>query len=86
MIIKRQVVSSCISFGTSAIRKMDELILAGASGKLAKRLADLVAHRGFRVVALEVQPTDLLVHDGYMCHQSGPNIEEGHIQKGKASG
>ena len=31
---------------------MEELILAGADGKVAKRLADAAAHRGFRVVAL----------------------------------
>ncbi len=31
---------------------MEELILAGANGKVAKRLADAAAHRGFRVVAL----------------------------------
>ena len=31
---------------------MEELILAGANGKVAKRLADTAAHRGFRVVTL----------------------------------
>ena len=29
-----------------------------------------------------MRPTDLLVHDGYTWHQSGPNVEEGHTRKG----
>ena len=31
---------------------MEELILTGANGKVAKRIADAAAQRGFRVVAL----------------------------------
>ena len=34
------------------------------------------------MITLEAQSTDMVVQDGYMCHQSGPNTEQGHIQKG----
>ena len=30
----------------------------------------------------EMTPEDLLVHNGYTWHQSGPNIEEGHTRRG----
>ena len=40
------------------------------------------ARAGYTVQTFEMQPTDLLVHDGYTWHQSGPNVEEGHTRKG----
>ena len=37
---------------------------------------------GLEVVCMDMEPTDMIVHDGYVWHYSGPNIEPGHIRKG----
>ncbi len=37
---------------------------------------------GFEVVCKEMTPNDLLVHDGYTWHYSGPNTVEGHTRRG----
>lgn len=40
------------------------------------------AKAGFEVKVFEMNPTDMLVHDGYVWHQSGPNIENGYTRRG----
>ena len=82
MTSKRRVVTAGKKVGTLAIRLIKESMITVANGEVAKRLTDAAAHRGFRLVTLEMQPTDTAVHHEYMCHKSGQNIEEGHIQKG----
>ena len=37
---------------------------------------------GHEVVCIEMTPNDLLVHDGYTWHYSGPNVVEGHTRRG----
>jgi len=37
---------------------------------------------GLEVKCMEMEPEDMLVHDGYTWHYSGPNIEEGYIRRG----
>ena len=37
---------------------------------------------GYEVKTFEMSPNDLLVHDGYTWHQSGPNTEPGHTRRG----
>jgi len=51
-------------------------------GEQRPLIPDDPARAGYTVQTFEMQPTDLLVHDGYTWHQSGPNVEEGHTRKG----
>jgi hypothetical protein len=37
---------------------------------------------GFDVVCMEMTPNDMLVHDGYTWHYTGPNTIEGHTRRG----
>lgn len=37
---------------------------------------------GFEVKIFDMNHNDLLIHDGYTWHQSGPNIEQGHTRRG----
>lgn len=37
---------------------------------------------GFDVVCMEMEPTDMLIHDGYTWHYSGPNKTPGHQRRG----
>lgn len=37
---------------------------------------------GFTVQCMEMTPNDMLVHDGYTWHYSGPNIIKGHTRRG----
>lgn len=39
-------------------------------------------HAGFDVKVMEMGPDDMLVHDGYTWHYTGPNIVEGHTRRG----
>jgi len=40
------------------------------------------AQAGYEIKTFEMTPNDLLIHDGYTWHQSGPNIDEGHTRRG----
>lgn len=40
------------------------------------------AQAGYEVKTFEMTPNDLILHDGYTWHQSGPNIEAGHTRRG----
>ena len=51
-------------------------------GEQRPLIPDDPARAGYTVQTFEMKPTDLLVHDGYTWHQSGPNVEEGHTRKG----
>lgn len=37
---------------------------------------------GFEERSMEMHPTDMLVHDGFTWHYTGPNLEEGYNRKG----
>ena len=37
---------------------------------------------GLDVVCMEMTPNDMLVHDGFTWHYTGPNIIEGHARRG----
>jgi ectoine hydroxylase-related dioxygenase (phytanoyl-CoA dioxygenase family) len=37
---------------------------------------------GFKVVCMEMEPIDMLIHDGFVWHYSGPNTEQGYTRKG----
>lgn len=37
---------------------------------------------GFEVKVFEMSPEDMLLHDGYVWHQSGPNTEAGYTRRG----
>jgi hypothetical protein len=37
---------------------------------------------GLDVVCMEMTPNDMLVHDGYTWHYTGPNTVEGHTRRG----
>lgn len=39
-------------------------------------------HEGFEVVCMEMDPIDMLVHDGFTWHYSGPNRVAGHQRRG----
>ncbi|MEK9990444.1 MAG: phytanoyl-CoA dioxygenase family protein [Halieaceae bacterium] len=40
------------------------------------------AQAGYEVKTFEMAPHDLLKHDGFTWHQSGPNTEAGHTRRG----
>ena len=37
---------------------------------------------GFKVRCMEMNPTDMVVHDGYTWHYSGPNLKENTERRG----
>ena len=37
---------------------------------------------GFKVKCMEMNPTDMVVHDGYTWHYSGPNLKENTERRG----
>jgi ectoine hydroxylase-related dioxygenase (phytanoyl-CoA dioxygenase family) len=37
---------------------------------------------GYEVVCMEMDPTDMLIHDGYTWHYTGPNLKAGHQRRG----
>ena len=51
-------------------------------GEVRPLIPDNPEDAGYKVRIFEMTPRDLLVHDGYTWHQSGPNIEEGHTRRG----
>ncbi len=40
------------------------------------------ATEGYEVVTMEMSHNDMLVHDGYTWHYSGPNLVEGYVRRG----
>jgi ectoine hydroxylase-related dioxygenase (phytanoyl-CoA dioxygenase family) len=40
------------------------------------------AEHGFEVKCMEMSPEDMLVHDGFTWHYSGPNIVPGYVRRG----
>ena len=51
-------------------------------GEDRELIPDNPAAAGFEVVAMEMTNRDMLVHDGYTWHSSGPNLVEGYNRRG----
>ena len=45
-------------------------------------IPDDPSSEGHEVVCMEMTPNDMLVHDGYTWHYTGPNTIEGHTRRG----
>lgn len=45
-------------------------------------IPDNPAEHGFEIQCMEMNPEDMLVHDGYTWHYSGPNVVPGYVRKG----
>lgn len=52
------------------------------TGEDRELIPDDPAKEGFKVECMAMSPNDMLVHDGYTWHYSGPNIEEGYTRRG----
>jgi ectoine hydroxylase-related dioxygenase (phytanoyl-CoA dioxygenase family) len=51
-------------------------------GEDRELIPDNPAANGYEVVTMEMTNRDMLIHDGYTWHSSGPNLVEGYIRKG----
>jgi ectoine hydroxylase-related dioxygenase (phytanoyl-CoA dioxygenase family) len=52
------------------------------SGEDRELIPDDPAAEGFTVRCMEMTPNDMLVHDGYTWHYSGPNVVKGYTRRG----